>query len=78
MEWKIYSTFNLMKWKMEWSGMEWKMERIFIFEVKWKGKKMEWKRIGKQNGKFLDMLSGMEKEWKGNGMESGMESFLSG
>ena len=53
------------------------MERIFIFEVKWKGKKMEWKRIGKQNGKFLDMLSGMEKEWKGNGMESGMESFLS-
>ena len=39
MEWKIYSTFHLMKWKMEWSGMEWKLERIFIFEVEWKGKK---------------------------------------
>ena len=63
---------------MEWSGMEWKMERIFIFEVEWKGKKMERKRNGKQNGNFTEMLSGMEKERKGNGMERGMESFLSG
>ena len=58
---------------MEWNGME--NGKDFIFGVKWKGKKMEWKRNGKQNGKFLGRLSGMEKEWKGNGMESGMESF---
>ena len=49
---------------MEWSGMEWKMERIFIFGVKWKGKKngmetewkVEWKifRKAKWNGKRVE------------------------
>ena len=58
--------------------MEWKVEWKEIEFSKWNGNKVEWKWNGKWNGKYSIMLSGMETNRNGDGMESGMENFLSG
>ena len=55
--------------------MEWKVVQKTIETFAWIGKKLEWKWIGKKNGKCELQLIGMEKR-NGEGMKSGKDFFL--